>query len=189
MSSQESLSSQESIPKNIISFDFGTTDVSENVLLSTHVDTIQAMLLVFSQHQQKGLHIKGRCVEQPGQIMTIMQDEMVHTFMKIRATDRASIFDIASAHSGKQVSCVSMTVEDGLIQNFPSIYYSTDNLLYDWSEGKVSSIQLLPILGGATTHSIGSDTSSVKELNQISAEIIREVRKRQLAGSVILGEV
>ncbi len=161
-------------------------DTETEILLSTHVDSIQAILLTLEKHRGEDLYIKGRCVDEEGQVMDIMTNEVYEIFAS-RTSDRHAALHMASQRMGSDIGRLVIRTESGLDKNFPCKYYDGDQLVEDWLSGRVTANHLMPVFGGVTALSIGSNALSRDELEAVGTEISGEISRYQVNGAVLLG--
>lgn len=183
---EEALLDTEFEPSNQVDVDFEPSIVNPNVIVSTHVDTIQVLLLELQKSPELDLHVKGRVADSPVLIDEITGDSMFQLFTSLRANDRARIFTRLSNDSGIPLNKPHLHVGyNGTEEGFATKFYSGRELVDDWTQGKTNPIKLLPIFGGATILTFGSDVASVEEITEFGRYFRYEVWDKQINGTSV----
>ena len=171
-------------PRNIVDVRFKPSYVDDRVLISAHVDTIQALLLLLHTYRDTDLHVKGRVADTQAQKDEILDDPVVGFFIFNRAHERAPIIGPLVNGIGRPI----LRAHDRGDDTFDTKFYKGSELVADWEAGKLTPNHLLPVFGGLTELSLGSDEIDIDTLSNIGEELGSEVWDKQINGTSISAE-
>jgi hypothetical protein len=173
-------------PDQKVTVDFEPTFHSTSVLISTHVDTLQALMLEGMRHQSLGLFVLGR--ELDGQLDRILDDPLFRLFTGLRSFERARAIDrlneLLPADS-RAVRRPKYTVDMAIDEPFKCRYIGLNQIVREFENGDTTPILLMPLLGGVTTIEFASHTASKPELDAFADDLKTAVWDRQLGSSIV----
>ena len=175
-----------SVPTNRLDFPLKNVDASSEISISTHTDSIQAILTFFVQHEQEDLYIKGRDIAHTGQVMNIMTDGVFDIFAS-RLEGRAAVFEQIYQQTNLELGEIAIHAETGEGKQFPCKYYSGKALSEDFLASRVTANHLMSALGGVTVISLGSNQLNDAQLTERGEELVDHIWTRQTGQAVLLG--
>lgn len=148
-------------------------DPSDKDILAAHTDTVQALILVASQHPSLGVFARGRASE--GQSDKISQDPLIKAYVAERAGRNGEANAYIASSLGRL--SVEMSSEGS---TYSSKFLSLNKIVDDVFDGKTNANKLMTNFGGLTEIEIGSKTCSQENLSRFGRLLRWEVRNRQL---------
>jgi hypothetical protein len=143
------------------------------------------MLVAFSRHIDDDLYVRGREIGKTGQILEIMSDGIYEIFAS-RSGHRAQVFEMVAGRTGNHLGGIVIKAEDGEDKKFPCTYYAAKTLVQEWQSGVTTPNHLMPVFGGVTMLSIGSDSLDAEGLQRVGDELSHEIHIRQFGQGVLL---
>lgn len=156
---------------------FNKIESTGELILSAHVDTIQAMLLTSGNFPELDVMIKGRVGgDEEGRITA---DPLFKAFTQKRIERDKSLRE-AQIVSPDSESRSRLTVEQSVDEPFRCKFFRMNELVEGLITGEVNATRLMVNFGGATDLEIGSDVASHEQLETYAAELVFQVHARQL---------
>ena len=157
---------------------FNRIDDQGELILSAHVDTIQAMLLTSSEFPGLDVMIKGRVGKQ--EEGRIVSDPLFRAFTE-RRVERDKLLRETQVVSADSQDRQRLKVEESANgKPFQCKFFDMNELVRGLLSGEVNANRLMVNFGGATDLEIGSDKAGREELETYAAELVFQVHARQL---------
>jgi hypothetical protein len=176
----EALQLIEALPEPAVQIgaSFNRVDDRGELILSTHVDTIQAMLLTTGDFPELEVMIKGRVGGQEEGRITA--DPLFRVFTQ-RRVERDKLLRESQITPAGLPTRRRLTVEEAAdSEPFQCGFFDMNKLVRGLLKGEVNAAHLMINFGGATDLEIGSDTASRPQLEAYAAELVFQVHARQL---------
>ena len=162
----------------MIRADFNYVEVDRELVVATHTDTIQAMLLVSCRFQDLDVSIKGRLGGDEEE--RIVTDPLFQAFTKRRVERDKALRSMQMIEAGSEQKTTLLAEESGDGQPFSCGFFRMNTLVEGVRTGRTNATQLMANFGGITSIEVGSDVADHSGLGEYAAALIFEVHARQL---------
>lgn len=166
---------------------FGEHVNAHSVNISLHVDSIQALMVYGYKNEGlvSDIFLQGREVSSSQSVDDIVADPLYLVFTSLRSQNRRSFITELAAANGVDFHSIrnpSMTATNRTNGEFTTAFYSYNQLVDAWSTSDITAATLMPVFGGLTELTIGSDYKPSEELSRIGKQLRQTIADRQLAG-------
>lgn len=175
-------------PSSIIPVKLRADHNGEEIVLATHTDSIQAMLLTADRYPEAGIMVKGRlgAVEE----RRIVQDSLYRVFTKSRA-ERAAALRRRMGEVGCSGEPYLSVEQSEAGEPFECGFFRLNKLVTGLFAGELNANTLMVQFGGATELEIGSNVCDEAELAPYADKMAFEIRARQMGElpmSILMGK-